>query len=798
MQSKKHIVIILYFNSPMGGLHLNVLDTVNFLSSQNILVTVIAKQGVFLDTLKQLNINVIDIDFDMPIKQNVEYIIQTLKNPPTILHTHPFKAKDIAIGLSKHYKIPSILTLHSINDNSITKYEKNIDIFISVSDLVRDYIIGQTNKPEKVFTIPNGIDSKELDNVATQTLPQLDIEYKTILTVSRYDSDKNFLNDSIIYALKNCLKNKIFDFNWIFIGDGSELSKIESLAIQINKLANRQVIHILGWKDPSYITSIYNQIDIFIGPGRSLIEALYFGIPSIAIGSKGYVGIINDENYLHGIYTNFGGDKSKLYISLLYSDFLQLLNLSSSKLQSLKRLSKAIYNSFFDLNNINHKLLNIYEMQANTISHSHKEFNEIIKFNKLYAFENNNFFLKGEAYFNQKTFSLRPKSINDIIYLIAGNSSVNSIPNKDYTISYLQAIHILLRVKIIDAEVKLFVIEFDKNKKIDAKPYNITNGFNQIKHHFNPQASYWKIAFRILFKNTDSLVEFKKINLTNKNLLNYIPNIQNIDNRHKFYVGEYTYSFYSKYNSYVYYTNYKPKSKKFIVAFSGAVDREKRTIDFQRFSWSYDSEYSWIVVPDPTIRESNDLSIGWYQGHANEFAIEKIANILKQTFQENNIDEKNIIFLGSSAGGFAALKMAEYFHKSKVIAINPQIYINVYYKNPVQTMYKVVFKECNEQCILDRYKNRLQVSIDYSKREEKIFYIQNTEDTHHYTNHLLPYLDTLDQALYNIEDLENYTDDKKLNVWLYKDSIAKHTPPSKEQTISILSSIIENKGAKQQ
>jgi len=161
LQNKTHIVILLSFNSPMGGLHLNVIDTIQFLVSQNIKVTVISKPGIFSEKIKTIGANFIEVDFSDIIENNIEKVKKELKNP-TLFHTHPFYAKDLAIKLSKYYNVPLVMTLHSINDNKIKSYEKDIDIFIAVSDLVKDFIIFQGVESKKVFTISNGIDKKKL------------------------------------------------------------------------------------------------------------------------------------------------------------------------------------------------------------------------------------------------------------------------------------------------------------------------------------------------------------------------------------------------------------------------------------------------------------------------------------------------------------------------------------------------------------------------------------------------------------------------------------------------------------
>jgi hypothetical protein len=134
----------------MGGLHLNILDSVRFLIENAIKVTVVAKKGPFLEAVSKVGADFIEINYNYLIDYNVQHVISKLSVKPTLIHTHPFASKDIAIKLKEFYNIPIVMTLHSINDKYIKSYESDIDIFLAVSNLVRDFIISQEiNLPQE-------------------------------------------------------------------------------------------------------------------------------------------------------------------------------------------------------------------------------------------------------------------------------------------------------------------------------------------------------------------------------------------------------------------------------------------------------------------------------------------------------------------------------------------------------------------------------------------------------------------------------------------------------------------------
>jgi len=799
MLDKQHILIIVSSNSPMGGLHLNIIDSITFLLRSNINVTVISQDGPFSKEVRQLGADYISINFNDTKEYNVRYIKSKI-NKPTLIHTHPFQAKDMALALVDEYKIPLIMTHHSINDNNVKSYEKYIDIFIVVSGLVKDFLIKQDINPNKIFIVPNGLDIEFFNKVVGKSFFNFDKRYKTILTVSRFSKDKKFITDSIYQALKYFLYDKKFDFNWIFVGDGEELNTIKEIAKEFNLQTNREMIIFLGWQDRKDIVTLYKECDIFIGPGRSVIEAMNFENLIIALGSKGYVGILDETNYLNAIYTNFGGDGNLDNINQLYYDLQKLLKMNQDNISSLNKLNNIILRNFFDLNQINPKLLNLYQMLNLITPISIRKYEEEQRIKKLFEINDKNYKFRDSGIFEVKDKSLIIKQDNsEVIYLISGGHSLNSIPKEDYRVELINKFTIELDIRLINSEVRLFILEFNRNEKIASKSYILKDGFNLLKHRLNTKTTLIKIAFRISTKEFHhSYLQINKILFVNNFVENYISQIKHRSLTSKNIVldGEYTYSFITAENKYIYYLN-KKKSKKLLISFNGAINRDKRTYEFQRFSWSNEIDSSLMVFLDPSINAENNLSIGWYQGSEKEFAINVIADYIKSFLIQYDIKEENVCFLGSSAGGFAILKLANLFLKSQFVAINPQLYLFNYYQNIFRNSIKNIFGSQDIDFIIKKYKERFEINLNLQNREESIYIFQNICDKHHYIKHLEKFLKLQDQQYittfkeYNLEKFVVKND--KLNIILYKDEITGHIPPSKEITLNIINKLM-NKG----
>jgi hypothetical protein len=290
----------------------------------------------------------------------------------------------------------------------------------------------------------------------------------------------------------------------------------------------------------------------------------------------------------------------------------------------------------------------------------------------------------------------------------------------------------------------------------------------------------------------------------NKSLIDFsmvksmIKNIQHTfySTKEKFIIhdSQATYSTFVNNMKFDCYINNKKNTDKLIVMLPGAIDRTKVLQNFQRYSWSKDINHSMISFLDPTIQENNDLSIGWFQGEQNNFALTNLISLLFRIIKDNNIKEENIVFFGSSAGGFSVLQLANAFNKSKIIAINPQLYLYNYSQLHFNNLLDYSYNNLDKEYILSKFNDRLEVKIDLNKRNVPIFIYQNTCDTHHMEKHLKYFLNTLDESLYSIHKEElDLNKINLLNIIYYTDPESGHAPPNKQITIDLLNKIINIK-----
>ena len=124
---------------------------------------------------------------------------------------------------------------------------------------------------------------------------------------------------------------------------------------------------------------------------------------------------------------------------------------------------------------------------------------------------------------------------------------------------------------------------------------------------------------------------------------------------------------------YEYLINRKKENDKLIIFNNGAVAGGNVKFPvFQRHSWSKILKTSSIFCMDPTLYVNN-LSVGWGVGRNEDYYLENSSLILKKIIEKMNIDLKNTVIYGTSAGGFLSIIMGIYLKGSTVLADNSQL-----------------------------------------------------------------------------------------------------------------------------
>lgn len=274
-------------------------------------------------------------------------------------------------------------------------------------------------------------------------------------------------------------------------------------------------------------------------------------------------------------------------------------------------------------------------------------------------------------------------------------------------------------------------------------------------------------------------------------LLPGVPHYQTDLKQARFDYGRATYTIIDRSsNAISFFLHLKKDAKKLIVLLPGASNRSNGHLDFQRHSWSEDFKgFSVLAFSDPSIKQCNDLKIGWFQYSSSLSGFDLAVPCITAISKSQNINNSSILFFGSSAGGFAALKFGERYEQSAVIAINPQIFLFNYYREYVDQMLVACYPEIEPDEVFRKFSDRLQ--LNYERRKGVTVILQNMSDLHHVERHLKPLLELESKYLLNPKPIIELIDlsDGKIHILTYNDDNLAHSPPSKDDTMKILGNI---------
>lgn len=190
-------------------------------------------------------------------------------------------------------------------------------------------------------------------------------------------------------------------------------------------------------------------------------------------------------------------------------------------------------------------------------------------------------------------------------------------------------------------------------------------------------------------------------------------------------------------------------NKKLIVFLNGALSNKLRYPVYNRVSWQDKFNADCLYVYDSSLSQNNNYLLAWYVGNYNNILYKDIIKLVDKAKNDLSLQAKQVVFYGSSGGGFAALKLAEYFIGSTAVAINPQIEILKYSNdNAIDNFMKFTFDKIPPSIISEKYKNWITINPkSFKKGSSKFIYVQNIVDGDHYRNHLRPFWNNFNEIL---------------------------------------------------
>lgn len=222
---------------------------------------------------------------------------------------------------------------------------------------------------------------------------------------------------------------------------------------------------------------------------------------------------------------------------------------------------------------------------------------------------------------------------------------------------------------------------------------------------------------------------------------------------------------------------------------SGAQATYKRTKDgkrikppfFDRWSWYDYFDENYLVISDPIHYADAGIQIGWYVGTKDNWYLETISNIVRKIAVNRNVSNNNIMFYGSSGGGFASVGLATLIRDSKVLVNNAQFFVMTHHEWAVNKLFNLLsqsFQSSDRDMIYNEIKHRLS-QIELFKKMEyvpNIYYYVNANSEIDISNQLTPFLN-------EIINLDCFTDN--MNIYIYHNNQG-HLPLRKEESIELI------------
>ena len=363
-----HVFIPVHFHAPLGGLQAHVIAQLRAVQRAGGKVTVMAPGGAFADSVLAEGARFVESS-DAPAHTDAQRVIAESNEPFDLVHAHPFRARQVGLEVARQLGVPFLLTLHSLYDDQLPAYAGSVDTVIAVSHAIRDRLLDQSAiPPERILVIPNGVDTERF-SAAGKRMPAS--ERRRVLVASRLDHDKSFILDALIATWSRLAQSLAFDIEWTIAGDGDERERLELAAAELEQRAGKPLVSFLGWLGEDELATAYLDADLCIAPGRCALEAMSSGTATIALGSKGYVGLIDDETAFAGAYSNFGGvgKDSGAAAQALFHD-LDSVIYDRGKLARLGQVGREVVTAFFDQADADDRILSLYSLVRSAGSRS--------------------------------------------------------------------------------------------------------------------------------------------------------------------------------------------------------------------------------------------------------------------------------------------------------------------------------------------------------------------------------------------------------------------------------------------
>ena len=519
------VLIPVYFNSPQGGLHLHIRSQCVALLKSDFHPVVLCKPGPFADKLSNIGVEVLTTNF-LDLQQSIDTALSA--GPFDLIHTHPFKARAVALAVAETTNTPTIATFHRNYLDNLPNWHDAVNVIVAVCPAIRDGLLEQTDiDPTKVLIVPNGVDRSIFTSPKDERRPANRPERKSgknsrnvhqkIAIVSRLDRDKGFLLEGIQNCWQRCAETRSFTVEWSIAGDGSERKLLEEQAEQLNHAAGKKIVHFLGWMGRPSLSVLYGSADLAIGPGRCAMEAMACGTPTIAVGKNCFLGLIHGERFSAALHTNFADSGDRNYGDSPAQMFDEIDNViyDADLLQEIGIASEELVTAYLDQRLVDDQLLSLYRsiLGSNTvqrIQHKRRE-----KLERIWHFSESHDPIELAYYWSinerRDNLSVEVKERDVLVatcnlaadekeYLTLGAGGFSAPPKQRDEFALIPNSNYRLNVQVLSISAtcacSIWFLEYEDDKRIGHTTVSLRMGINTLWYFTSANARFYRVALR--------------------------------------------------------------------------------------------------------------------------------------------------------------------------------------------------------------------------------------------------------------------------------------------------------------
>lgn len=227
----------------------------------------------------------------------------------------------------------------------------------------------------------------------------------------------------------------------------------------------------------------------------------------------------------------------------------------------------------------------------------------------------------------------------------------------------------------------------------------------------------------------------------------------------------------------------KDYQNRLLVLLNGAVDRtedrDPREV-FQRRSWVELFDANVLIMSDATIHPENSLRIGWAQGNGTSALEQAMAECVEYFRRSLRIENENILFFGSSAGGYQAIALHSRFKGSRFVVNNAQFDWTRYHPSHVDKVLAHSFDSISVESARRDFPMRCNVLerfLDSNSRIQGTYWLNVASSIDYKAQ-----LPVLNAFMARRAASQPYTP-MDISVDFYVDKRAGHMPRGKEHTV---------------